>query len=457
MEKLSFQDAFFLRAETSNCPFHVASLMIFSPPDNAPKNYVGALANKFGHLPTVWPVFKKKLENPNSTSNPHWVESDDYDPLDHIYHYALPGGAKETELLNLVSRAHEKLLDRTRPLWQVHVIEGLAKGQFAVYFKVHHALIDGAGGIKLMRDMLSSHTDEDLLSSKEEISKKRVSEMTWQKALKHSLDLIIKQSKAIPETSSLLASIGWNKLTGNKESIQLPFAAPRTILNTELGTRRRFITCELPVTQLKRIGRHFGGTINDVMVSICGGALRDYMQSIGELPEESMSAGIPVSVKSSHASLGNQLSFIICPFGSDINSPARRIKQIIRTTRNAKTKLSHMSAEANEDLATFFMVPFLMVTLSHSSQRFPPVFNAIVSNVPGPKSRMYLEGSRLERMYPFSVVTDGMGLNITLLSYQNRMCIGVTSAPGNEPNIESLSSLIKKQYVLHRDCLTNQK
>lgn len=447
MQKLSFQDAFFLRAESPSCPFHVASLMVLAPPEDSSPHYMRELASKLGRIKEVWPVFGKRLNDPYSLKNPGWVEAEDFKPEDHVLHYQLPASGGMDDLLGLVAHAHEQLLDRTRPLWQAHLIEGLPDGRFALYFKVHHALVDGVGGLKMLQEMFTPDPSGKLLDAPQ----KKHCQTDHNKAslgesIKHALTAILKQTRALPEAYNLLANIGLDNLLGKKDVPQLPFAAPRTLLNKELGTRRRFIVCELPVEKVREIGKYYDGTINDVLVAICGNALRDYLVSLNQLPPKTLEAGLPVSVKSKNNDQGNQLSFIICPFETNERDPVQRLRHIIKTTRKAKNDLAHISPEATEDLATIAMVPFLVLTLTHHSQTLPPVFNTILSNVPGPKKTIYLEGARLEKLYPLSIVTDGMGLNITVISYNGSLCIGITTAPSNEPHIEHLSTLIQQGF-----------
>lgn len=446
MQKLSFQDVFFLRAETPSSPFHVASLMIFSLPEGAPDNYLTELVNSFDEMRELWPVFSKKLMTPDSTRDAYWVDAEDFVPSDHVLHYSLPKNGTIENLLVLLARAHEQLLDRNRPLWQVHIIEGLEDGKFAVYFKVHHALIDGVGGLRMIQDMLSPHPDDPLKKPTPSKQATHHTEEGIASAIKHSLSALLKQAKALPEAYSMLTRIGFDNLLGREGTPHLPFSAPKTILNKELGSRRRFIISELPLEKVKAIGKYYGGTINDVLVSIFGGAIREYLLSQNALPERTLEAGLPVSIKGETANDGNKLSVIICPFGTNEPDAEKRLKAIIMTTGKAKSDIAHISPEAAEDIAAINMVPFLVISLTHSSQRFPPAFNAIVSNVPGPKDEMYLQGARLERIYPLSIVTDGMGLNLTVISYNSRLCIGITSAPGSEPGIEALGELIEMSY-----------
>lgn len=448
MRKLSFQDAFFLRAETPTCPFHVASVAILTLPESSPRNYLRKLSEKFGRIREVWPVFGLQLNDPGSLRNPCWVESPHFDPKDHVFHYSLPKYGTMADLLNLVASAHEVLLDRTRPMWQIHIIEGLPQRRFAIYCKVHHALMDGVGALRMVQEMYSEDATRDLLHKPDWAVKSHHvhDEESIGHVLKQAWQVLLKQAKAVPEASSLLGNFGLDWLRGKKDVPQLPFSAPHSILNGELGSRRRFITCEFPLDAIRKIGKAHDATVNDVFVAICGSALRRYLLGLGKLPERSLDAGMPVSIKSDDGTEGNQLSFIICPFATDEADPVARLQHVVNVTRKAKQDLSAMMPEANADLTIMTMVPFLMVSMMHITQKVPPVFNAIVSNVPGPRRQMYLDGARLEALYPFSVVTDGMGLNITLISYQSTLCVGITAAPENEPKIQVLGSLMLQGF-----------
>lgn len=449
MRKLSFQDAFFLRAETSTCPFHVASVAILTLPEQAPRNYLRELAAKFGKIQEVWPVFGLQLNDAKSLRNPCWVDATNFDPKGHVFHYRLPKYGKMDDLLDLLAGVHETLLDRTRPLWQIHIVEGLSGRRFAIYCKVHHALMDGVGALRMVQEMYSEDPSRDLLTKPEWARKPKVvhDEESLGQVFKNAWGSLLKQAKALPEAYTLLSNFGKDQFKGKKDVPRLPFSAPHSILNGELGSRRRLITCDLDLDEIRRIGKAHNATVNDVFVAICGSALRRYLQSLGKLPERSLDAGMPVSLKGiGGESEGNQLSFIICPFATDEVDPVKRLHHVIKVTQKAKADLAGVMPEANADLTVLTMVPFLLVSMMHITQKIPPVFNSIVSNVPGPKQQMYLDGSRLEQIYPLSVVTDGMGLNITLISYQSKLCVGITAAPVNEPNIQTLGALILQGF-----------
>ena len=447
MEKLSSQDAGFLKLESPHCPFHVAGLMILKLPANAPRDYLRRLVRKCGRLNELWPVFNKKLHDPVNLSSPAWVPADDYQPDQHVLHYSLPAPGRMDHLLRLVTRAHERPLDRSRPLWEVHVIEGLSGGRFALYCKVHHALVDGVGAMRMIQTLLSSSPEKKL--DFDEVHPE-INRHDGDHSLFHALDDLRrglqKQYKALPELSRLLAHMGADALQGKKDVMRLPFTSPRTIFNGELDSSRAIMVCDLPLEGVRKIARQAGGSINDVLLSVCGGALRQYLRAQGALPKDSLVAGMPVSLKTAGEDTGNKLSYIIGPFFTDESNDWRRLKRVIKVTRGAKDELGHVSSTAAEDYYALLMAPTVLLTITGNATLLRPGINAIFSNVPGSRDKLYLEGAQLQRLYPLSIVTDGMGLNITVLSHANKLCFAVISCPTGQPGIQSLGKLLKESF-----------
>jgi len=447
MEKLSSQDAGFLKIESAHCPFHVAGLLILKLPANASRDYLRQLVRKCGRLNELWPVFSKKLQNPENLADAAWVAADDYHPERHVFHYSLPRPGRMEDLLALVTRAHERPLDRSRPLWEVHVIEGLGRGRFALYCKVHHSLVDGVGAMRMIQSLLTT-------SPKKKLDFNKVHPEIEKHDGHHSLfatlgDLtrgLLNQYKALPELSRLLAHMGADALQGKKDVMRLPFTAPRTIFNTQLDSRRALIVGDLPLTGVKRLARQAGGSVNDVLIAVCGGALRRYLSTLDALPKTSLVAGMPVSLKSPGDEAGNKLSYIMSPFFTDEGDDLRRLQRVIKVTRAAKAELGHMSTTAAQDYYALIMAPTILLTVTGNATRVRPATNAILSNVPGSKEKLYLEGAELEYLYPLSIVTDGMGLNITVVSHANKLCIAIISCPTDQPGIEGLGKLLKASY-----------
>ena len=228
--------------------------------------------------------------------------------------------------------------------------------------------------------------------------------------------------------------------------MKLPFTGPRSIFNTEVDSSRQVVICDLPFNQVRNLARRTGGTINDVLLAVCGGALREYLIAQDALPRRSLVAGVPVSLKSSGEDEGNRLSFILCPFFTMEQDDYTRLQRIIKTTRKAKAELGEMSTTANQDFTNLILMPTILLTLTGNATRVTPAINAIFSNVPGSPDKLYLEGAELEGLYPLSVVTDGMGINLTVISYSNKLCFAITSCPTEQPGVGELGGLVKTSF-----------
>lgn len=251
---------------------------------------------------------------------------------------------------------------------------------------------------------------------------------------------------AIPQLSTLVAGMGMDAWTGKKDVPPLPFSAPNTLFNGEVDSRRKIIITELPLSRVRALAITHGGTINDVLVAICGGAIREYLIAHDALPKKSLEAGVPMSLKRGDQQEGNRVSFIICPFFTDVSDPVQRIRRVTRVMNQAKKNIRNMSDTAAQDYTNLLMMPTILLTLAGKASQVPPAFNAIFSNVAGSRKRLYLDGAVLESMYPLSVVTDGMAINLTVVSYSGSLCFAVTSCPTEQPGIEALGKLIKQSY-----------
>lgn len=446
-EKLSFQDAAFLRMESPQRPFHVAGLLILREPEQMPRGFYRKLARHCGRLNELWPLFNKKLKDPDNLRNPAWVAADDYDPGYHAFHYSLPQPGRMDELLQLVSRVHERMLDRHRPLWEVHVIEGLPRGRFALYCKVHHALVDGVGALQMIDALFSTSPEQRI-----DFRRARPVAAAHHRRLSLARQIgglgkeVRKHTGALPQVSELLAGMGLDALLGTRDAPPLPFTAPRTLFNTDVDARREIIIGELPMRALRQLAAECNATLNDVLLAVCGGAIREYLLQQDALPAESLEAGVPVSIKRPGQKGGNQVGFIICPLHTEERRPLTRLKRIVKVMNKAKAGLRGMSRTAAQDFTNMLMMPTILLTLTGRASQVRPALNAIVSNVPGSREQLYLEGAPLEALYPLSVVTDGMGINITVVSYQSRLCVAVTSCPTGQPGIGELGTLIKKSF-----------
>jgi WS/DGAT/MGAT family acyltransferase len=446
MQKLSSQDLGFLKIESSRCPFHVAGLMILKKPEGAGRNYFRQLVKKCGRLNEQWPIFNRKLLDGVDLSNAAWIEAEDYRPDRHVYHYALPQPGRMEDLITLSTRAHERPMDRARPLWEVHVIEGLPRDRYALYCKVHHALVDGVGAMKMLQGLFSTDPRARLSFNPSLAPTRAHHHHSLFQRLAGISRGVLRQYRAIPELSGLLAHMGADAFRGKTDAMRLPFTAPRTLFNTELDSSRSIVLCDLPLGTVRRMARQMGGSINDVLLAICGGGLRRYLQEHDGLPRSSLVAGMPVSLKTDDVDGGNKLSYIMAPFFTNEADDFKRLQRIIKVTARAKRELASVSATAAEDYYALIMAPAILLTVTGNAMRVRPAINAIFSNVPGSRKRLYLEGAELEAIYPLSIVTDAMGLNITVLSHVDKLCIAIASCPTDQPDIEGLGGLLKESY-----------
>lgn len=447
MDKLHVIDKSFLRLESPRHPFHVAGLMILKLPDNASAGKVRRLVAWGEKLNTFWPVLNKKLADPDDLSNGAWVQEEDFHPERHVLHYALPQPGRMEDLLNLVSRAHERQLDRSRPLWELHIIEGLPRNRFAVYCKVHHALIDGVAGMNMLNTLFSTTPGNRTRFPKmERVVKPRIEGSSLLQDLEDMGRGLLEQYRAIPELSALLAHMGLDALRGADDAMKFPFTAPRSIFNTDTDPARRFILCDLPFSSVRSMARQSGGSINDVLLAICGGALRRYLLTQDALPRKSLIAGLPVSIRREDKQDANQLSFILSPFFTDEKNDLKRLQRVIKTTTKAKAELAAMSTAAGQDFTNLLLIPTVLLTLTGNTTKVSPAINAIFSNVPGSSKKLYLQGAELESLYPLSVVTDGLCINLTVVSYCNKLSFAITSCPTQQPGIEKLDQYLKESY-----------
>ena len=448
VEKLNFQDLALLRMENAARPFHIAGLLEFSPPPRAPRDYLRRLAVALGRtLPRFDAVFRRRLEGAASGS-PYWAEAADFDPARHVLHYALPQPGRLEDLLALLSREHERLLDRSRPLWEWHLVEGLPRGRFALYCKIHHALIDGVGAMRLIDRMLSEDPRaglgaDDRAGAAEPGGHRPPRARGWFDGVAEAAGVLRGQMSAVPEVAALLMRMGGD---GRNDAPPLPFTAPRAIMNGEISPRRRLLVTGFPLATMRRIGESVDGTINDALLAVCGGALRDYLLEQRSLPQKTLLAGVPVSLRDGDGHDGNQLGLMVGSLGTATRDPLARLRHIARSTARAKQQLRQMSPAARQDYMNMILLPAVALTVAGASTSVPPPFNVLVSNVPGPSRPLYMAGSRLEGIYPLSLVTDAMALNITAVSSAARLCLGITACPDNLPGIERLAARLDAAY-----------
>jgi len=463
MQKLSFQDAAFFRMESTTRPFHVGVLTVFSKPDDAAPDYLRKLAGNLAKdMLHQFPVLKKALADPKDTLTPRWIEVEP-DLSHHLRLYALPYPGRVQDLMTLAANAHAPHLDRSAPLWECHLIDGLSRNRFALYMKIHHALVDGATGIRMMGELMQSEpqkgrrrrsrmAQEDPAARRETESNKHRPDLMEQ--LEKRFEDVMKQGKALPEVVSELLRMGWNQWRGDADHAPLPFTAPPTILNQPGSALRRLMGIDLPLNSLRAIGHSAGGTINDALIATVGGAVRAYLKEKNALPRSSLTTLLPVSLESSESASGNTLSMIMCPMATNVADPKRRLQRIVKVTGGSKARLQSMSDAGRQDMMNFIMLPVMALSMTHTTDKFRPQFNVPVSNVIGPREALYLEDARMDAMYPLSLLSDILVTNFTAISYRSKLCVGIIACPDGLSDIDSLGNHLKRAHAkLHSACL----
>ena len=387
MKALSPADAMFLMIEQARMPMHVAGLQLFTPPEGAGKEFVTELVE-----------FSRRFEQPTTPFNRrpmfrrgrwYWVEDEDFDLEHHFRHSALPHPGRVRELLTLVSRWHGSVMDRSRPLWEIHFIEGLRDQRFAMYGKVHHALFDGVAATRVTLNTFSPDPD------------RRDMPPAWAlpEVARGRRDI---GGAAINPLAALVQSLGENyrvlpgmvkglfelvRRRGGDPLDVRPYQAPRTMFNTRISASRRFAAQSFPIARIRAVGKACGATINDVVLAMCAGALREYLLAHGALPDEALTAMVPVSVRAADGPQdGNQVSLILANLATQVADPAQRLQQIVQSTTLAKAKLQQMTRVEQIAYAAASMSPMPVTTLL-GPERVRPPFNVVISNVPGRASR----------------------------------------------------------------------
>jgi len=443
--RLSSIDFAFLQAESTSNLAHVAGLWVFE----LPKGYRG----------NFWQDFLGGLEDPRSATPPFnykvrggldlpsWVVDPDFDLDNHVRFSALPKPGNTEQLTRLISRLHSRQLDRSRPLWECYLIEGIKGRRVAMYLKVHHAMFDGASAMEyLTRSLLDS-------------AGKRAVRAVWQpdwpwretgqgaglrKELGKASSDLLDQVRSLPELTSLLAREGLEALSLVKSKAGVPFAAPKTRLGRAITADRRFAVRTFSLSRIKELGRRSGSTINDIVLAMCSGALREYFLGIGELPAQSLTAWVPVSMRSTdQREAGNQVALLVCSLATDRAESLDRLADIKSSVEAAKDRLrgqSRKTVEMHTQLVSGAIVALQKLGIA---DRIAPAANVVISNVPGPRQMKFLNGAKLVEQFPVSMIIDGQALNITVTSHDDRLDFGLLTCPVAVPDPQKLADLLE--------------
>jgi diacylglycerol O-acyltransferase / wax synthase len=434
MDLMAPTDSMFLLGESREHPMHVGGLQLFELPSGADRGFVRELYDQLVAQRDFQPTFRKRpAKFVGGIGNLAWAYDDDVDIEYHLRRSALPSPGRVRELLELTSRWHSSLLDRHRPLWETHIIEGLKDGRFAIYTKVHHALIDGVSAQKLMQRAMSTDPEDTEIRAPWSLPKpkRKSSPSSPLRSLVHAAGTV---AGLAPSTVSLARAALF------EQQLTLPFGAPRTMLNVKIGGARRCAAQSWSVDRIKSVKKAAGVTLNDVVLAMCSGALRYYLLEQNALPDTPLIAMVPVSLRTEAEADagGNLVGAILCNLATDTEDPAQRLQTISDSMSGNKKVFSELPRFQALALSAVNTSSVALAAIPGWVSSTSPPFNIIISNVPGPTEPIYCGGARLDGNYPMSIALDGQALNITLATNAGNLDFGLVGCRRSVPHMQRL-------------------
>ena len=455
--RLSSLDSLFLWVESREIPAHVAALQIYRLPKGKGSAWLQKLMTRLREYPPGSP-FNLRLES-GFDPRPQLVEDEDFDADYHLRHTVLPHPGSEEQLRKVVARLQGNLIDRDRPLWEFHLIEGLENRRFAFYIKIHHAICDGATFSKWMSESCSSSPDANTPPVWARPRKRGThTHRPWLESLQAPVGL----ARTGRDVSLGLAKVAGRMvkqryIDGNPD-ITMPLSGPHTAFNVELSASRNLAFSAYPVDELKAMGRSHGSTLNDVILAICDGALRRYLAEQGQIPEKPLVALVPINLRPPGDVVeGNYVASLQVKLGGEGQGPVDRLKTVSRTVRTAKELFTGLPMSAAQAYSFATAGIAALGQTFHLAGVMPPPINLIISNVPGPRETRYFQGAKLEAVYPVSGVAPMTALNVTVYSYAGTLYVGLISGRRALPHLDDLNLCMDEVYEEYRHALLEKK
>ncbi len=448
MQKLAAADASFLYAETNKCTSNIASVNVMILPEGVTSNtFIEDLKQYLSDRSHLVPYMKRKLAFvPGNFDHPVWVQDKNFDINNHVIEYPVeaPGGRAQME--DAVARIHEIKMPLERPLWAWWILTGLEGEKIAVYNQAHHATLDGASGnaayVTLM-DETPEHPEVEppvAMTEDDDDSMLRLFEDAFQNFMRFQMESGKRMIGAMDTSRRLMQ----RSLDPKKDFGALGKVAPKTPFNTHISEKRIWATAEMPLADVKAMGKSVSGTVNDIVMAVCGGALRTYLERKGELPEESLIAGCPVSLrKPGDTTPGTQVTMMNVELGTEIADPLERIFAIRTSSETAKEIVAELAGVFEDNAALPGMPALVSANINAAeslglAQWMRGPINVCISNVPGPRNTLYANRAEMTTHYPVSIATHGVGLNITVQSYRDQLFWGITACGKAVPDADAL-------------------
>lgn len=454
MRRMGGMDAAFLYGETPSWHMHVSAVIIANPASAPGGDFdVDRLKELIcQRLPQV-PQFRwKYVEVPLGLDNPGWVEDRDFDVDHHVRRIAVPAPGGPEELGHLVGDLVSYKIDRRRPLWEMWVIEGLEDGRVAILAKVHHAIIDGASGTELATMVLDLQPEPapPPVAVKDTLVHERVPGQLELLARGLWHQLLAPMRLARFSTQAVRQGVTFVSFMRRQRPPAVPFQAPRTSLNAEITPHRVFASSSVPLDRVRAVKDALDVKVNDVVLALCAGALRSYLEDNHELPPNALVAQVPVSLRSDGeaSDVGNKVGFMFSSLATDEDDPVERVRAINKSTQSAKEMQQALSAQKILGLTDvtapgIISLAARMWSAAGLDSSAPPAFNVIISNVPGPPMQLYIAGAEIESLFPMGPLLYGGGLNITVISYRGSMDFGFMACREAVPEPARIARMVE--------------
>ena len=492
-KKLSSLDASFLYLETPEMPMHVGSMAIFRLPDDYQGDFFEEFKAMIASRLHIAPILKARLEKaPLDIDHPSWVEDDQFDIDRHIFRASLPAPRDRATLERIVGWMHAKLLNRARPLWEFYVFEGMKDNEIGLYSKMHHACIDGGAGAALTnmiydispvprnveppaakavgqepRDIAATLLDSyqqlwtqplDAAAARSielpRSGKSNIGSILFDNAM-YQIESAVKFAGNIPTMLKSVSDV-IGKVSDPKSRDSLAsMMSPPSILNKSISSERSFAGTSISLSRAKALARQSGGKLNDVVLALASGVVRRYLIEQGALPAKSLTAAVPISLREEgNTDSNNQVFGMICAIATNIEDPKARLAAIIAQSTKSK-EMSHPLRALMPQVSNISMLgaPILVQILallysrSNLSDVLPPTANITVSNVPGPRQTLYAAGAELLHIFPVSISTHGIALNITVQSYRDQLDFGFISGANIIPHVQVLCDMLPGEFA----------
>ncbi len=435
MEPISPIDAMFLIGESREHAMHVGSLQLFEPPEDAGPHFVRDSYQAMLEETDIQPTFRKRPAFLGGVTNLAWAFDKDVELDYHLRRSALPEPGQVRDLLELTSRLHGYLLDRHRPLWEAHLVEGLQDGRYAVYTKFHHSLMDGVSAMRLMRRAFASDPDDDEVRVPWGIGPRQRKERGKRPSLLSRAGSAAGSALALGPSTVKLA-----RAALFEQQLTLPLRAPRTMFNVPIGGARRVAAQSWSLDRIKAVKSTAGVTVNDVILAMSSGALRAYLLDQNALPDAPLTAMVPVNLrKEGDDSGGNQVGTFLCNLATDLEDPAKRLEVISESIRDTKEVFHQLPSVQQLALSAFNIGGLFLGLIPGYLATAAPPFNIVISNVSsGSSEPLYWRGARLDGSYPLSITLDGQAVNITVTNNADNLDFGLVGCRRSVPHLQRM-------------------